>query len=593
MKKILSCLFATTMLAFGSLSAQTRFVSEEASNRKALLEEYTGIHCGYCPDGHAIANDILAANPGNVFAINIHCGGYAAPSGSELDLRTEFGDALMNNAGISGFPAGTVSRHAFSGSSIEVDRGQWRNRVSQILNMSSYVNIAAKGTLNWQTRELEVTVQLYYTGASPKETNYIHVAMLQDNIIGTQSNYGNYNPSQILPGGKYVHHHALRHLITGQWGDEVTTTTSGSFVEKKYTYTIPTTIRNVATELIDLNFVAFVSETKNEVMNACKVQIENQNSPEHYLSLGNMQQAEDLACDASAKVSLDVNTLIANSPITSITFAFETSAGITEYEYKPEAALEQDTTVTVTSDAIKLGVVNKAETVTAKIIKVNGEEYKYAAEATTDVTKNIGVTSDEDISINIWQDKYGSDITWELVQADNGTVLASGGPYPDLSSNTTVQRTTDVKLAASCYAFTIYDAHKDGINGSYGKGHVSIDDSKGAFIENDGKYKASWKCMVRKSGVGNEKLQSRNALRVQPNPASNYSVLSFDLPAAQSVQVRILASNGACVLDLGKKHLNAGAQTIELPLEKLNDGLYFISVQGKKLNMNQKLVIAR
>lgn len=592
MKKILSCLFAATMLAFGSLSAQTRFVSEEASNRKALLEEYTGIHCGYCPDGHRIASEILAANPGNVFAINIHAGGYAAPSAGELDFRTEFGDALLSNAGISGFPSGTVNRHAFSGSSMELSRNSWKSNVDKILKMSSYVNIAAKGTLNWQTRELEVTVQLYYTGASPKETNYIHVAMLQDNIIGTQAS-GNTNPGQFLGNGKYVHHHALRHLITGQWGEEVTTTTAGSFVEKKFTYTIPTTIRNIATELIDLHFIAFVTETKNEVMNACKVQIQNENSPEHYLSIGNMQQAEDLDCDASAKVSLDVNTLIANSPITSITFAFETSAGTTEYEYKPETALKQDTTATVTSNAIKLGVVNKAETVTAKIIKVNGNEYKYAAEATADVTKNLGWTTDEDITINIWQDKYGSDITWELVQADNETVLASGGPYPDLSANTTLQRTTEVKLAASCYSFTIFDAHKDGINGSYGKGHLSIDDSKGSFIENDGKYKASWKCMVRKSGVGNDKLQSRNALRVQPNPASNYSVLSFDLPVAQSVQVRVLASNGACVLDLGKKHLNAGAQTMELPLEKLNDGLYFISVQGKKINLNQKLVIAR
>ena len=41
MKKIVSFLAAAAMLGFGIASAQTRFVSEEAQNRKALLEEYT------------------------------------------------------------------------------------------------------------------------------------------------------------------------------------------------------------------------------------------------------------------------------------------------------------------------------------------------------------------------------------------------------------------------------------------------------------------------------------------------------------------------------------------------------------------------
>lgn len=38
-------------------------VSMEPSYRKALLEEFTGMHCSNCPAGHAVANEIHAYYP--------------------------------------------------------------------------------------------------------------------------------------------------------------------------------------------------------------------------------------------------------------------------------------------------------------------------------------------------------------------------------------------------------------------------------------------------------------------------------------------------------------------------------------------------
>ena len=51
MKRIL--LFTLTI---GTLiaSAQT-FVSTTPENKNVILEEFTGISCGFCPDGHLIA----------------------------------------------------------------------------------------------------------------------------------------------------------------------------------------------------------------------------------------------------------------------------------------------------------------------------------------------------------------------------------------------------------------------------------------------------------------------------------------------------------------------------------------------------------
>ncbi len=67
MKKQITLLLAT---AFASgLSAQT-FVSTTAENKNVVLEEFTGIYCTYCPDGHVVAQGIQDANPNDVVLIN-------------------------------------------------------------------------------------------------------------------------------------------------------------------------------------------------------------------------------------------------------------------------------------------------------------------------------------------------------------------------------------------------------------------------------------------------------------------------------------------------------------------------------------------
>ena len=77
MKKLLLCIFT---LAFLIGNAQT-FVNTTPENKNVLLEEFTGISCGYCPDGHLIASQIHDANPNDVAIINIHAGGFANPQG--------------------------------------------------------------------------------------------------------------------------------------------------------------------------------------------------------------------------------------------------------------------------------------------------------------------------------------------------------------------------------------------------------------------------------------------------------------------------------------------------------------------------------
>ena len=77
MKNLLTIALAlVTTFAF----AQT-FVSTTPENKNVVLEEFTGIYCGFCPDGHVIGQGLHDANPNDVFLINIHTGGYSNPNG--------------------------------------------------------------------------------------------------------------------------------------------------------------------------------------------------------------------------------------------------------------------------------------------------------------------------------------------------------------------------------------------------------------------------------------------------------------------------------------------------------------------------------
>ncbi|MFO8086315.1 MAG: Omp28-related outer membrane protein [Bacteroidales bacterium] len=271
MKKTLLSLLAVvfTLSVYAQLPVDTT-----AQNKNVILEEFTGINCPYCPDGHRVANEIQALNPGDMYVINIHVGGYATPSGGQPDYRTSFGSAIDGQAGVAGYPAGTVNRHQFSGMSqgggTAMSRGDWNTAADQILTEASYANVALDAEIDLQTREMTVDVELYFTGNTAPSSVNLNVAVNQNNVAGPQSGGASYNPSQMLPNGDYNHMHMLRHLITGQWGEVIDTTAYGTLIQRQYTWTIPADINGVAVEMSDLEVIGFIAEGQQEIITGDK-----------------------------------------------------------------------------------------------------------------------------------------------------------------------------------------------------------------------------------------------------------------------------------------------------------------------------------
>ncbi|MCX6252798.1 MAG: Omp28-related outer membrane protein [Bacteroidetes bacterium] len=300
MKKFFTLLLGVACI--GAASAQT-LVTTQITNKNAILEEYTGIHCQYCPQGHVIAQSILDNNPGRAASIAIHQGSYATPGSGEPDYRTPFGDALAGQTGLTGYPSGTVNRHIFPPATVTaLGRGDWTSSSNTIMATVSPVNVGVTSHIDEATRALTVHVELYYTANSATSTNYINVALIQDSVIGPQTGGG--------AGNNYVHMHMLRYLVTDQWGDAVTTTTLGSLVERDYNYTIPAAYNSVPCIINHCQIVAFVTESHQEILSGDVVDA---------MDGTNLYVGDISAADSTMKLGHPANTttfnLAANSNI--------------------------------------------------------------------------------------------------------------------------------------------------------------------------------------------------------------------------------------------------------------------------------------
>jgi len=254
---LLSFVFLFGLLA--QVSAQN-LVCTEPQLKNVVLEEYTGLHCQFCPDGHAISESIQTSNPGRVVVINIHQGVYATPSGADPDYRTSFGDALAAQTGLTGYPSGDVNRHVFAGNTTTaMGRSAWGVAAETIFTETSPVNVGVQSDYDAASRTLTITVEAYYTANAANPVNYMNVVLIQDSIIGGQQNGGTWVPA-------YKHMRMLRHMISGQWGDTINNTTQGHLYTKTYTYVVPASYTNIPCIVENCKIAVFVAEGQQEIL---------------------------------------------------------------------------------------------------------------------------------------------------------------------------------------------------------------------------------------------------------------------------------------------------------------------------------------
>lgn len=569
------------MVGIGQVFSQT-IVSTDAENKKVILEEFTGIHCGYCPDGHRLANLVAEANPGNVFLINIHTGSFATPGAGEPDFNTEWGAAIANQTGLTGYPAGTINRHLFAGmqqgSGTAMSRGDFATAAGMALAEPSYVNLGVEATVDFSVTPalLTVHVEAFYTGTDAPASNKLNVALVQDSILGPQSGMSA-NPDYVV-GDQYLHMHALRHLLTGQWGDDITTTSQGTFIDRTYTWEIPSSINEVILNPNQLHIIAFIAETEQEVIsgNECHVEVIPPTT-ENDCDVMSASNIPAIICGEGV-VSPIINVLNkAGNPITSMEITYDANDGTPiVYDWTGNIIYYANEEITLPELAFPVEATNS---INITVTKVNGE-------VDPDQTNNtITATTNEaseviHVTLDLQTDNYGTETTWAVKDAD-GNTLHSGGPYTDAS--VLVEDQTALELpVAGCYTFEIYDSYGDGIDAGYGVGFYKLY-SEGVLFHEGGVFSSSDIAPFNNTyGVGINDDVKMNKLSIYPNPSTGI----ININNIEGAQISVMNIVGQQVLEINNANLNQ-----QINLSDLDNGTYLIRVELDHQTKTQMIIL--
>ena len=199
-----------------------------------------------------------------------------------------------------------------------------------------------------------------------------------------------------------------------------------------------------------------------------------------------------------------------------------------------------------------------------------------------------------DVTVEIETDAYGSETTWEL-RGSTGTLLASGGPYNDLSAaGTTVQTPVHVLLTTpfDCTTFTIDDSYSDGMDAGYGAGNYAVKDHDGNVLVSGGDFGDS---ESGKFTAGNNVSISENAidgLGVYPNPFSTTATVKFNNNTGADAIIEVMNMLGQVVYTENAGDAS-GMQNVTIDGSSFDAGIYMVNVKTGAVITSKRIVLTK
>lgn len=570
---MLACLFRVN-------AQEPQFVSTEVQKRNVLIEELTGRLCGYCPGGQATVNQIIAKNPERIFSVNLHAPSNLSPT-NYPNLNTTKGATLFEAFIDGGIPAVVVNRmEDEKGTLIKTYPNYCASYVDTQLNQTSEVNIAGQVVVNPVTRIATITVEAYYTSDSKSSTNYLTIMMVQDSIFGSQSG-ANSNPAQII-NGEYCHMHTFRDVVTETWGDAIAPTTATTLLTKQYVYNIPEVIgspNGVEVDIDNVHFIAFITEKKKgtatePILNVCELDKIEGSEEAVFPFIKTFEQENMITCTNEKKFTANlVNG--GKETLTSVKFEVSVNKG---------ATTTQEWTGTLPSyDKIDVDLFAEVpfggELVTVKIVEANGTPFTFETSVMGKCDEWIQVElgdtqATEEFKLELAQDRFGNQTTWKVYNHKDD-VIAEGGPYPMLTSNSIeVHEEYFTAPAGECLMFVIEDNVGNGINNNFGQGYYKIYDSKGnLLVESDGKFGFGEYRIIFLHGAMSVEDVEETSYNVYPNPVKDVLTISGE----DMKQVTVYNALGQMV-----KSINCNDNTVQINVNDLQNGMYFVNVINNK-----------
>jgi hypothetical protein len=205
------------------------------TEKKVLIEEFTGASCPNCPTGAAEIQSLQALHGERLVAVAIHAGYFAKKTAdSKYDFLTTDGASIEKFLGEpEGYPSAVVDRKEIDGLlQISGAVSKWAGIVAEQLDEKVKIGIKVKNNFDATNRKLSTTITLNPT-ETILESLALTVYITETNIIDAQKN-------QTTTIKDYTHRHVFRKALTAAIGTPLTETLSnGATITKNFTYTLP------------------------------------------------------------------------------------------------------------------------------------------------------------------------------------------------------------------------------------------------------------------------------------------------------------------------------------------------------------------
>ncbi|MCX7728491.1 MAG: Omp28-related outer membrane protein [Bacteroidia bacterium] len=571
-------------------------------NKKAVIEEFTGIYCGACPNGHAVLSTIHHNDPNNVVLISIHEGYFAEPEVPLVpDFRTQDGDSIAlipgmrATNGVATYPSASVNRMIFNGSIMSMPAYSWSAAVNSVKTQTAYCNVALQATLDVQTRVLNVHTQVYYTANSPSSTNFLTIALLEDSVPGPQHDYGNYNPTNWFPDGSYKHNDVLRDIITPAWGQPISPTSAGTKLNIYHTYTVPLTFPSGGTNTTSclpgrLKLVAFVAETYSTIINGAYGPIYLNNfSYNEDIGITNLKCNDEVCSGIMKPIEFwFVNNGNYNVAQVSFTYSgnnlspgqFTWNGNCPPYTQKFVSINNVSIVPTVNSNTFQIGVAS---------INSNSDENPVNDQITKIVQTTTLVAPSINMQMNFNQDQYGWDTRWKIIEDVTGLIVVQDGPWNNLNSSGTLLHTKTFTLQPNtCYRLEITDEYGDGACCNYGNGSYDLKSGGTSIfsgLANYGFGLTKWFKTGNDVSVDEHNILPENII-VYPNPINEKMKIEFLSNNHDNMRVSMFDVIGQMVYS---QNIPSDRNIIEVDCSQLPQGMYFVYL----VNNSDKLLVKK
>jgi hypothetical protein len=271
MKKILFLLVSVLLFS----CEENRPIVPEApiitTDRKVMVEEFTGVACVGCPSGSAELELLLEQYGENLVVVSIHTSDFGSPlPTSQYDFRTQDAEEVADYLGRpAAYPSAVVNRKDYDGGAyfLQSDKTLWSGFINQELGEDPKLSVNITKEYDPVSRELEVRVSGIAKVDIEGELK-LTIMVTENNIIDAQ------DVENVGIVDDYKHKHVFRATMTEPKGDPlVTGITAGDNYDETYTMTLSEDWKIEDCEIIA--FVNLIDGQKKEILQVESAHVED------------------------------------------------------------------------------------------------------------------------------------------------------------------------------------------------------------------------------------------------------------------------------------------------------------------------------